>query len=65
MTKDSILKNLDQGLDLEQKAQGSCEEIISFFSDKQTQDAIRYIRDDETKHIGLVKELIRIINKYQ
>lgn len=64
MKKESILNNLNKGLDLEERAQGSCEEIMSFFEDKQTLDAIRYIRDDEVKHIGLVKELIRIINKY-
>lgn len=64
MSKEIVIKNLEEGLDLEQKAQGACEEIISFFDDKQTQDAIRYIRDDEIKHIALVKELIRIINKY-
>ncbi len=64
MNKDSILKNFNQGLDWEEKAQGACEEIMSFFEDKQTLDMIRYIRDDETKHIGLVKEIIRIINKY-
>jgi len=64
MTKESILKNLEHGLSLEEAAQGSCEEIMSFFKDKQTLDAIRYVRDDETKHIGLVKELMRVINKY-
>jgi len=64
MNKESILENLEKGLDLEEKAQGACEEIMTFFQDKQTLDKIRYIRDDETKHIGLVKELIRIINKY-
>ena len=64
MNKQDILKILEQGLTLEEQAQGSCEEIMSFFDDKQTQDAIRYVRDDEVKHIGLVKELIRIINKY-
>ena len=64
MDRDSILKNLNQGLDWEEKAQGACEEIMSFFEDKQTLDAVRYIRDDETKHIGLVKEIIRIVNKY-
>ena len=64
MTKDGIIKNLEQGLALEERARDSCEEIMSFFSDKQTQDAIRYIRDDEVKHIGLVKEARRIINKY-
>ncbi len=64
MTKESILKNLEQGLILEDKAKGSCEEIMSFFPDKATVDQIRIIRDDEIKHVGLVKELIRIINKY-
>ena len=64
MTKEAILKNLDQGLELEDKAKGSCEELMSFFSDKETVNTIRIIRDDELKHIGLVKELIRIINKY-
>lgn len=64
MNQEWILNSLKQGLDWEEKAQGACEEIMSFFSDKQTLDTIRYIRDDEVKHIGLVKELIRIINKY-
>jgi len=64
MTKEGILKNLELGLDLEDKARNSCEELMSFFSDKSTQDMIRYIRDDEVKHIGLVKELMRIVNKY-
>ena len=64
MTKESILRNLNLGLDLEDKAKGSCEELMSFFLEKQDLDAIRYIRDDEVKHIGLVKELIRIVNKY-
>jgi len=64
MTKESILKNLNFGLDLEDKAKGSCEELMSFFLKKQDLDTIRYIRDDEVKHIGLVKELIRIVNKY-
>lgn len=64
MIKESILKNLEEGLSLEEKAQGACEEIISFFNDKQTQDAIRNVRDDEIKHVGLVKELIRIVKKY-
>ena len=49
---------------LEEQAQGSCEELMSFFEDKETVDNIRIIRDDETKHIGLVKELIRIAKKY-
>lgn len=64
MNKELALKNLKQGLDWEEKAQSACEEIMSFFKDKQTLDTIRYIRDDEVKHIGLVRELIRIINKY-
>lgn len=64
MTKESIIKNFEEGLALEERAQGACEEIMSFFEDKETVDKIRYIRDDETKHIGLVKEIIRIINKY-
>ena len=64
MNKESILKNLEKGLEFEELAKESCEEIMSFFSDKQTLDAIRYVRDDETKHIGLVKELRRVINKY-
>ena len=64
MTKEAIIKNLEQGLSFEELAQESCEEIMSFFEDKQTLDTIRYIRDDEVKHIGLVKELIRIVNKY-
>jgi hypothetical protein len=64
MTKEAIIKNLEQGLGFEELAQESCEEIMSFFEDKQTLDTIRYIRDDEVKHIGLVKELIRIVNKY-
>lgn len=62
--KESLIENLNQGIDLEEQAQGACEELMSFFTDKQTIDTIRYIRDDETKHIGLVKELIRIIKKY-
>ncbi|MFA6382391.1 MAG: hypothetical protein WCX08_03955 [Candidatus Buchananbacteria bacterium] len=64
MTKESILENLNNGLEFEDKARGSCEEIMSFFDDKATQDTIRYIRDDEVKHLALVKEIIRIINKY-
>jgi len=64
MTRDSIIQNLNLGLEFEQKAQAACEEIMSYFSNKQTLDTIRYIRDDEVKHIGLVKELIRLISKY-
>jgi rubrerythrin len=64
MNKELILQNLNRGLEFEQQAQDACEEIMSFFDDKPTLDTIRYIRDDEVKHIGLVKELIRIINKY-
>ncbi|MFA6410434.1 MAG: hypothetical protein WCW26_02545 [Candidatus Buchananbacteria bacterium] len=64
MSKNSVIENLNKGLDFESKAQDACEEIMSFFEDKQTLDTIRYIRDDEVKHIGLVKELIRVINKY-
>ncbi|MFA5022381.1 MAG: hypothetical protein WC508_04855 [Patescibacteria group bacterium] len=64
MNKEAILKNLNEGLDFENKAQAACEEIMSFFDDKQTLDTIRYIRDDEVKHIGLVKELIRLVSKY-
>lgn len=64
MDKDSVLKNLTLGLDFETKARDACEEIMSFFDDKPTVDTIRYIRDDEVKHIGLVKELMRIIKKY-
>jgi len=64
MKKESLIANLEKGLDLEEQAQGACEELMSFFQDKKTLDTIRYIRDDETKHIGLVKELIRIVKKY-
>jgi rubrerythrin len=64
MEKNSILKNLNDGLGFEEQARETCEELMSFFEDKNTVDAIRYIRDDEVKHIGLVKELIRLINKY-
>jgi len=64
INKDSVLKNLEIGLDFESKARDACEEIMSFFDDKETRDTIRYIRDDEVKHIGLVKELIRLITKY-
>lgn len=64
MNKESIITNLNQGLDFETKARDACEEIMSFFDDKATLDMIRYIRDDEVKHIGMVKELIRIIKKY-
>ena len=64
MDKESVIKNLNLGLDFETKARDACEEIMSFFDDKETLDTIRYIRDDEVKHIGMVKELIRIIKKY-
>jgi len=64
MEKASLLENLEKGLTLEEQAQGACEELMSFFEDKQTLDTIRYVRDDETKHIGLVRELIRIVKKY-
>lgn len=64
MTKEEILKILEQGLVFENRAKETCEEVMSFFDDKSTQDTVRYIRDDEEKHIGLVKELIRLVNKY-
>lgn len=64
MNKESILNDLNKGLELEINAQEACEEIMSFFEDKQTKDSIRYIRDDEVKHIALVKEIMRVINKY-
>ncbi|MFA6322865.1 MAG: hypothetical protein WCX71_05360 [Candidatus Buchananbacteria bacterium] len=64
MTKESILNNLNHGLAFEEGAREACEEIMSFFEDKKTKDTIRYVRDDELKHIGLVKELIRLVSKY-
>ncbi|MBU1164654.1 hypothetical protein KKA15_03780 [Patescibacteria group bacterium] len=64
MAKEGIIQNLENAINLEEQAQGACEELMSFFADKQTIDTIRYVRDDETKHIGLVRELIRIIKKY-
>jgi rubrerythrin len=67
MSKDSILFNLKQGLEAEQKALAICQEIkkqLFLIRDEEDKVKIDKIIADENKHIKIVNRLMEIVEKH-
>ena len=63
LSKNGLLLNLKQSLEIEYKALEGYEDFMKIIKDKADQDAIQLIIEDEKKHIKMVEELVRVVNE--
>jgi rubrerythrin len=64
LSKNGILLNLKQSLNIEYKALEGYEDFLKIIKDKADEDIIRLILEDERKHVKLVEEMIAMVNEH-
>lgn len=64
ISKAGMIKNLSLCLNSEEKALDLYQELLPLLEDKTDIIKIKYIIKDEVRHVGIVKELIRLVNLY-
>ena len=64
LSKNGLLLNLKQGLDIEYKALEGYEDFLKILEDQSDRDIIKLIIEDEKKHVKLVEELVAMVNEH-